>query len=464
MQSVFAAEDAKANAQAGFWHKGGQSPKVWECEGELQVKIEGRLHVRYFLLAKDTFYYCRVLSTQSSHDRRSLRFVHISWKPLSPFIESLPYREMFGFSLGTEDFYAASQAQLDKWLTCLSPKCVLDDFDLQTSTVLGKGTFATVYLGKGEEGQWAVKKVLKEGKGLRWVRMVVQDVTALRALHHPRIVRLWRLYEESQSIYLTLDYMRGGNLLTRMQHQRYSEAESRLLFHGLLETVAYIHSQGFIHRDIKPENVLLARLDDNCDFKLADFGLSTNATGPLQEKCGSPGYVAPEMLRRGSYGPKADVFSCGVLLYFLLSGEFPFQGQCADEILSKNRECRISFHAQQWTGISRQGVELVLQLTNPNPSQRLSSCEALSHNWFTCMDSPTQFPERVGAQLHRRQPPQKISGELLMRISRRASEASSSMEKLSEDLTKSCRECLAAQVRVEQFHSPGRILRTNRLY
>ena len=456
MHSVFSLEDAKANGETGFWQRGGHVPEACECEGELQVMIEGRLRPRYFLLADTTLYYCR-----SSRDRRSLRYIQLSWKLLSPFMESLPCHDLFGFSVGTEDFYTTSQPQLDKWLSSLFPKCVLLDFDLHLSTVLGKGTFATVYLGKNAEDQWAVKRVQKVGSDSGWQKMVVQEVTALRALSHPHIVRLWRVYEDDMSVCLALDHMKGGDLLTRLQQcQCYSEAEARLLFHRLLEAVAYIHSQGYIHRDIKAENILLARCDENCEFKLADFGLATLAPNSLQEKCGSPGYVAPEILRRGSYGLKADIFSCGVLLYLLLSGQFPFHGNSADEILAKNRECRISFNAQHWSGISRQGVELVLQLTNPNPLQRFSSSQALDHEWFTCTGIPTPFPERIGAKLHRRQPQQRISGELLMRLSRRSSEeASASLEKLSDELTRSCRECLAAVVRVEQCHSPGRVLR-----
>ena len=336
--------------------------------------------------------------------------------------------------------------------------------DLELRGVLGKGTFAVVCMSKLDNQECAVKRLCKNAVSQAWIRMVIREITALRALSHPRIVRLLRVSEDEKCVYLALDCLKGGNLLTRLRQVRqYSELEARVLFSRLLEVVAYIHDQGYIHRDIKAENILLVRNDDQCEFKLADFGLATQVAGKLQEKCGSPGYVAPEILRRGFYGVEADLFSCGVLLYFLLSGQLPFQGSCLDEVLAKNRECRINFHAQQWTGVSRQAIELVLLLTNPNPLQRINTVQALQHAWFQDLSSsPAQFPERVGATLSSREQQFFVSGELIMRINRRTSdtsETSPTMERIHEGMTRSCRKRLAEQVRVEQCHSPGRVLR-----
>jgi serine/threonine protein kinase len=155
-------------------------------------------------------------------------------------------------------------------------------------------------------------------------------------------------------VHLVLDYADGGELFKRIiKRGKYSEKTASIIMKKLLETLVYLNENRIVHRDIKPENILLKSEEDDTDFFLADFGLATFVGNPtLQLKCGSPGYVAPEILKGDMYGQAVDVFSCGVLLYILLSGRTPFPGNVAKEVLNKNKECKIHFRKKYWKSIS----------------------------------------------------------------------------------------------------------------
>lgn len=112
----------------------------------------------------------------------------------------------------------------------------------------------------------------------------------------------------------------------------------------LLKSLEYLHSEGIVHRDIKPENILMKNHDNDEDFVIADFGLATFLRNQiLNICCGSPGYVAPEILRKSPYGTKVDIFSAGVIMYLLLSGRAPFLGKKDSEVIAQNREAKIYF-------------------------------------------------------------------------------------------------------------------------
>ena len=153
---------------------------------------------------------------------------------------------------------------------------------------------------------------------------------------------------------------------------------------NLLHALKYVHEQGVVHRDLKPENLILGSKDNNFDLKIADFGLATRI-GPdslLSLRCGSPGYVAPELLNNEGYGQKADVFSAGVILYVMLTGRPAFPGTNCGEVLSKNKKCELVFAPKHWDKVSPEGMDLTKRLLEKRPEDRLSASEALEHEWF----------------------------------------------------------------------------------
>lgn len=142
----------------------------------------------------------------------------------------------------------------------------------------------------------------------------------MRQLDHDSIIKFYKIYESDRNIYLVLELLNGGELFERIvQKGQYNESDACILMGKLLGALAHMHSKGIMHRDIKPENLILKDTENDWNVKIADFGLAQviNADNYLFKRCGTPGYVAPELLADQKYGDKVDVFSAGLILYIL---------------------------------------------------------------------------------------------------------------------------------------------------
>jgi len=153
----------------------------------------------------------------------------------------------------------------------------------------------------------------------------------------------------------------------------------------MLEALAYIHKHKVVHRDLKPENLILASKDNDYDLRIADFGLASflKQDELLKLRCGSPGYVAPEILEDTGYNESSDIFSAGVILYVLLTGRQVFRGYNLNEILLKNKNCDVEYPAKYWQKISDKAKDLVSKMLTKDPAKRITTEEALAHSWFT---------------------------------------------------------------------------------
>lgn len=147
----------------------------------------------------------------------------------------------------------------------------------------------------------------------------MNEIQILRQCEHPNIIKLFEVYESDNYIYLVQNVLRGGELFdTIIKIGNFSERNAAKITHQLLSALEYIHSKGIMHRDIKPENLILVDKSDDMQIKLADFGLAAYTSDDLLfKRCGTPGYVAPEILEDQVYDSKVDVFSSGVILYIL---------------------------------------------------------------------------------------------------------------------------------------------------
>ena len=160
-----------------------------------------------------------------------------------------------------------------------------------------------------------------------------EEANMMLSLDHPNIIRIKDTYEIEHWIFIVMEYVRGGDLFDRIiERGHYTEANAKLVMIQILEAVAYLHTRDICHRDLKPENILLVSQDSDCEIKITDFGLAkrTNQEG-LKTFCGTPQYFAPEVLKRrgtvtgsGRYGMSADMWSLGVVLYILLSGQVAY--------------------------------------------------------------------------------------------------------------------------------------------
>ena len=170
------------------------------------------------------------------------------------------------------------------------------------------------------------------------------------------MIQLYETFESTKYIHLLLPYLEGGELFEKIKSKGlYRESDARPVMRNFISALEYVHKKLIVHRDLKPENLLLASKENNWDLKIADFGLATlieSADAKLYLRCGSPGYVAPELLQEKGYNCQADIFSVGVIFYIILTGRPLFKGNTPEEILEKNMKCDYQFNDRQWENIS----------------------------------------------------------------------------------------------------------------
>ncbi|CAK6964136.1 phosphorylase b kinase gamma catalytic chain%2C liver/testis isoform [Scomber scombrus] len=205
---------------------------------------------------------------------------------------------------------------------------------------------------------------------------------------HSSIITLIDSYESTTFIFLVFDLMRRGELFDYLTEKvTLSEKETRSMMRALLEAVQYLHSFNIVHRDLKPENILL---DDQGHIKLSDFGFSVQLQPgeKLRELCGTPGYLAPEILKcsmdetHPGYGREVDLWACGVILFTLLAGSPPFWHRKQMLMLRMIMEGRYQFSSPEWDDRSDTVKDLISRLLVVDPAARLTAEQALAHSFF----------------------------------------------------------------------------------
>lgn len=250
---------------------------------------------------------------------------------------------------------------------------------------LGKGTFAKVYYGKEiDTGESVAIKVINKEQVRKKEGMMEQikrEISVMRLVRHPNVVELKEVLATKTKIFFVMEYVKGGELFAKVAKGKLKEDSARKYFQQLISAVDFCHSRGVSHRDLKPENLLL---DENENLKVSDFGLSAlpeqlRNDGLLHTQCGTPAYVAPEVLRRKGYdGAKADTWSCGVVLYVLLAGFLPFQDENLMKMYSKIFKAEYAF--PPW--FSFDSKRLISKLLVTDPDRRISIPAIMRVPWF----------------------------------------------------------------------------------
>jgi len=223
---------------------------------------------------------------------------------------------------------------------------------------------------------------------------LMTEVEILVQAKHENVIRLTELYETPRMLFLVMELVTGGELFQRIIKQKsYSEADAQVVMRQIFSGVAYLHSRGIVHRDLKPENVLLASDAPDAAIKIADFGLShiierTADQHGLKTMCGSPEYVAPEVLKGKGYGVEVDNWSCGVILFVMLCGHYPFQDEVQSNLWLKITHARYDFNHRAWAKISVEAKDLITKLLVLDPQQRLTAAQALEHPWLVDQSAP----------------------------------------------------------------------------
>ncbi|KAH9322094.1 hypothetical protein KI387_016733, partial [Taxus chinensis] len=201
---------------------------------------------------------------------------------------------------------------------------------------------------------------------------------------HPNVVTIKGAYEDVASVHLVMELCAGGELFDRIIAKgHYSERKAAELSRTIVGVVEACHSLGVMHRDLKPENFLLASTDEEAALKATDFGLSVffKPGEKFSDVVGSPYYVAPEVLCK-NYGPEADIWSAGVILYILLSGVPPFWAETEQGIFDQVLEGELDFKSEPWPHISEIAKDLIIKMLDRNPKNRPTAHEVLCHPWI----------------------------------------------------------------------------------
>ncbi|GMH04463.1 hypothetical protein Nepgr_006302 [Nepenthes gracilis] len=250
--------------------------------------------------------------------------------------------------------------------------------------LLGHGTFAKVYHARNlQNGKSVAMKVVGKEKVIKvgMMEQVKREISVMKKVKHPNIVELHEVLASKSKIYFAMELVRGGELFTKVSKGKLKEDAARAYFFQLISAIDFCHSRGVYHRDLKPENLLL---DDDGNLKVTDFGLSAftehlNQDALLHTTCGTPAYVAPEVIGRKGYdGAKADIWSCGVILYVLLAGFLPFQDE---NLMAMYRKIyRGDFKCPPW--FSAESRKLITRLLDPNPDTRITISSVMECPWL----------------------------------------------------------------------------------
>ena len=261
---------------------------------------------------------------------------------------------------------------------------------------LGQGAFGLVYLGKHKISgvERAIKNINKDQANLskEEEKTLIKEINILKTLDHPNIMKVYEYFNTPDCFSIVSELCTGGELYHKIENNNLSENVGKYVMKQLLSAVAFCHKNGIIHRDLKPENILLEEEEEATKeyftIKVIDFGTSGKMKKgqKYNELIGTPFYIAPEVLNN-NYDEKCDMWSCGVILYVMLSGEPPFYGENDNEIYAQILNSEVNFNQKVWDDISDEAKDLIQKLLNKNHRSRLSAVEALQHPWIQNIDN-----------------------------------------------------------------------------
>ncbi|XP_058126416.1 ovarian-specific serine/threonine-protein kinase Lok isoform X2 [Anopheles ziemanni] len=262
---------------------------------------------------------------------------------------------------------------------------------------LGSGACGTVYLLHHTVScqPFAMKHVIKDQisestrpKFLNDPMRVMNEVNIMKNLNHPCVIKMHDIVDKPDSVYMVLEYMEGGDLLTRIiSNKHLTEKTAKLFFLQMCHAVKYLHEQGITHRDLKPDNILLQDDQEYTLLKVSDFGLSkfVRKNSVMRTLCGTPLYVAPEVLKtsgKGAYTRKVDIWSLGVVLFTMLSGTLPFSDEYGTPAVEQIKRGKFAMRHPAWRKVSSMAKKLIFDILNVNPTARPSIDTLLASTWL----------------------------------------------------------------------------------
>uniref|UniRef100_A0A8D0BGK9 Calcium/calmodulin-dependent protein kinase type 1G n=1 Tax=Salvator merianae TaxID=96440 RepID=A0A8D0BGK9_SALMN len=249
---------------------------------------------------------------------------------------------------------------------------------------LGSGAFSEVFLVKHRiTGKLFALKCIKKSPATRDSNLE-NEIAVLKKIKHDNIVTLEDIYESTTHYYLVMQLVSGGELFDRiLERGVYTEKDASIVIKQVLQAVQYLHGNGIVHRDLKPENLLYLTPEEDSKIMITDFGLSKmEQNGIMSTACGTPGYVAPEVLEQKPYSKAVDCWSIGVITYILLCGYPPFYEETESKLFEKIKEGYYEFESPFWDDISESAKDFICHLLEKDSTKRFTCEKALRHPWI----------------------------------------------------------------------------------
>ncbi|XP_041354063.1 serine/threonine-protein kinase 33-like [Gigantopelta aegis] len=271
---------------------------------------------------------------------------------------------------------------------------------------LGEGSFGKVYEGihRETDEKWAIKSINKEKAGTMGLKLMEREVYILKRVKHPNIIELNEVIESPQHMFLVLELCEGGELADALKvKNHYDESSVKTIMKQLSSAISYLHKNDIVHRDIKLENILLCGCTEDIDslvIKVTDFGLSVVKGGQghdnmMQDFCGTPMYMAPEIIENKTYSQQCDVWAMGVICYILLCGSPPFPAVDDETLVGCIKKGDIDFSFKEWKPVSTEAQKCIQGMLTVDPAHRLSAAEVLDQPWFTGEARDDSAPRNV---------------------------------------------------------------------
>jgi calcium/calmodulin-dependent protein kinase I len=253
--------------------------------------------------------------------------------------------------------------------------------------VLGQGAFATVFscTSKIDGSEWACKIIDKTKMKEKDLKGLKLEMETMASVDHDNIVKLKEIYDTKEALHLILELCHGGELFDRIvQLEAYNEDQAGEAFSQMVEAMGHCHRLNIVHRDLKPENLIYRGALPDIVLKLADFGLAQQVSPEdlLDGKSGTPGYIAPEMLKGMLYGKPVDMWALGVILYILLCGFPPFYEENMEDLFDVIKKGEYEFHEPYWDDVSDEAKDLITNLLVVDPEKRYTVQQAKDHPWM----------------------------------------------------------------------------------
>ncbi len=262
-----------------------------------------------------------------------------------------------------EELFCSKKEIIEEWFEFLKKYCILTKFRcyFKSKTVIGKGNFAKVFLVEriSDNKEFAVKVFNKKVimNDVLEKKCLLYEIKMMRMMNHYRVLKLHEIYEGENFIYCLCELYKGANLLKAIIKKGHQpETKTLTIILQILQGLDYLHRNKVMHRDLKPENIIFKNTA-NIDIGVVDLGFATleRDYNKLFKRCGTPGYVAPEILNDKPYDCKVDIYSCGIIFYIILTGKIPFNGNSYKEIVMKNMRGKIDFEVPRKMGCSKEG-------------------------------------------------------------------------------------------------------------